>query len=333
MADHEIDSSNAVPDHLVVDRSESYPVPAFTGSPTVTLSVAYPDSSAPTRQADDRPHRCTRRRWYATTYDGNLPDLMRDWIGIDPRAASGGNGTGADTTMTFTLRRHPRRAPTNTAATTTTSPTMRRHLQNRLTDDHPVNGARPPSQLGTFRMTHSTRQRAYPPSPNPGTGNPPVGPALGHRVPLHLNGNDEVVITYLSTENDSLFNSFVAVNAIEVTPAIDTDNDGIPDSGTSTRARTTPASDRCRHRHLTDLQEFHLGTDPDDPDTDGDGFNDDVETHNDVVRVRLRHRLQPLHRQFGWRCGRRRLGSRAGSDPNNAELAARAVPVHRRRIR
>ena len=120
------------------------------------------------------------------------------------------------------------------------------------------------------------------PLTQPGTGNQPsVLPSTIEFLFTVPNDNDPVVITYAAQEQASLFNSFVGVNAIEITTAVDTDGDGIPD-GADLRPNDDDTGLSSDADSLTDLQEFHLGTKLDDPDTDGDGFNDDVETNTGV---------------------------------------------------
>ena len=68
----------------------------------------------------------------------------------------------------------------------------------------------------------------------------------------------------------------------------DADNDGLPDwyenlyPGTLNRSDPTDATKDPDNDGLTNLQEFAKGTDPSNPDTDGDGLKDGVETNTGI---------------------------------------------------
>src|SRR5205085_7761369 len=68
----------------------------------------------------------------------------------------------------------------------------------------------------------------------------------------------------------------------------DSDNDGLPDWYESAHSTVlnpndpTDASKDPDNDGLTNLQEFAAGTDPANPDTDGDGLKDGVETNTGV---------------------------------------------------
>jgi hypothetical protein len=133
--------------------------------------------------------------------------------------------------------------------------------------------------IGRFRMTHGNDNGISPLS-NPGAGNDPdVLPSTIEFLFTVPVDNDPVVITYVAREEAGVFqNSFIAVNAIEVTLAMDTDGDRIPDAA-DLRPDIDDTGLSSDADALTDLEEFHLGTALDDPDTDGDGFDDAVETN------------------------------------------------------
>ena len=275
VADHEKDTNNVDPDQLVVDRAVSYPVPAFTSSPTVTLAVAFPDTTDPrVKQLIGRTD-ALAGGGFASTYVGEHPDLMRDWIGIDSRAGSGGNGAGVDSSMTFTLSGIPAgtyqyRGYHHDVAN------MQSPFELALTD---ANGT--DVSLGAFRMTHGNDNELSPLT-QPGAGNHPSSLPSTIEFLFTSNGTDDIVITYAVDEDEStLFNSFLAVNGIEITTAVDTDNDGIPD-GADLRPNDDDTGLSSDADTLTDLREYHLGTRLEDSDTDHDGFNDDVETNTHV---------------------------------------------------
>ncbi|MGB6220205.1 hypothetical protein [Haloferula sp.] len=267
VANHEVDSSNVLTGQLIVDRSESYSVPAFTGSPTVTLGVAFPDST------DNRVKQLIGRNdGFTANYQGEHANLMRDWIGIDARAASGGNGPGVDTTMAFTLSGLPAgiyqyRGYHHDIA----------NVQAAFAISVNADGVTD-VPIGAFRMTHSS-DNGLSPASNPGSGNQPSDLPSTIEFLFSANGTDDVVISYVVQEQASgVLNSLLGINGIEVTTAVDSDGDGIPDAsdlnpGVSDTGLSSDADS------LTDLEEFHLGTLLNNPDSDNDGLNDDVETN------------------------------------------------------
>lgn len=276
VANHEIDASNAGAGDLIVDRSQSFPVPAFPGHPTVTLTVAYPDLLS----GDPRVKQLIGRGdapgagGGALLYQGEHRKLLRDWIGIDPRAGSGGNGLGVPTSMTFTFTGIPAGVYQYRGYHHDTA-NIQAPFQLYITD-----ASRTAAPIGTFRMTHSNPS-GLSPAGDPGAGNPPSALPSTIEFLFISSGNDPVVVTYSAEERTAFQNSMVGVNGIEITVAVDTDGDGIPDA-----ADLRPAVDDTGLSSdadtLTDQGEYHLGTKLDDPDTDHDGFNDDVESNTGV---------------------------------------------------
>ena len=92
VADHEVD--------LSVDGTKSYPTPAFGAGTQADLTVSFPDSALNTVKQ-------MIGRGSAAAYTGTDPDLARDWIGVDARAANGGNGTDTPTSIVFTVEGLP----------------------------------------------------------------------------------------------------------------------------------------------------------------------------------------------------------------------------------
>lgn len=71
---------------------------AFTGASVTTVTPAWPNTT------DNRVRQSIGRSdGQAGSWTGNNVNLLRDWIGIDSRASSGGNSSGGPTYMTLTL--------------------------------------------------------------------------------------------------------------------------------------------------------------------------------------------------------------------------------------
>jgi hypothetical protein len=263
---HHSDWFNYVATHElagVTDRTEVWTVPAFADA-EVNFTVAYPDTTAATvRQM------IGRSDLQAAAYTGDFPRLMRDWIGIDTRVGSGGNGTATDTTMTFTFAGLP-------------AGTYRYRgyhhdveLQNGQFGLKVTDAGRSNADLGNFRITRSAGATYSLPE------NPEGDPAtLSSTIDLLVvsNGSDPVTITYTGRETANVFTSFVVVNGFELVTDIDSDGDFVPDSADLHPGQDDGTLDDDGDG-LSNLREYHLGTSPTLADTDDDGLSDAVETN------------------------------------------------------
>ena len=162
---------------------------------------------------------------------------MRDWIGIDPVPVVGGNVDRCGHLDDL----HPRRSPGRT------------HQYRGYHHDvaHMESVLRPLGQrgraggtipIGTFRMTHGNDNRLSRPDLPTGTGNQPSALPSTIEFLFTVPATDPMRITYAAGSKPYLFNTFVGVNAIEITTAVDTDGDGIPTAPTCVPTATTPAS-------------------------------------------------------------------------------------------
>lgn len=264
---HHSDWFNYVATHEVngvTDRTEVWTVPAFANA-EVNFTVAYPDTTAATVK-----QMIGRTDVQAAAYTGDSPRLMRDWIGIDTRAGSAGNGTAADTTMTFTFAGLPAGAYRYRGYHHDVE------LQNGQFGLKVTDASRSNADLGKFRMTRSGGT-TYSLPENP-VGDPAT---LSSTIELLVvsNGSDPVTISYSGRETASVFTSFVGVNGFELVTDTDTDGDFVPNS-----ADLHPGQDDGNLDDdgdgLSNLREYHLGTSPTLVDTDGDGLSDAVETNS-----------------------------------------------------
>ena len=267
---HHSDWFNYVATHEVngvTDRTEVWTVPAFANA-AVNFTVAYPDTTAATVK-----QMIGRTDAQATAYIGDSPRLMRDWIGIDTRAASAGNGTAGDTTMTFTFAGLP-------------AGTYRYRgyhhdveLQNGQFGLKVTDASRSDADLGKFRMTRSGGT-TYSLPENP-EGDPAV---LSSTIELLVvsNGIDPITIAYSGRETASVFTSFVAVNGFELVTDTDSDGDFVPNSADLHPGQNDGNLDDDGDG-LSNLREYHLGTSPTLGDTDDDGLSDAVESNTGTV--------------------------------------------------
>jgi hypothetical protein len=120
----------------------------------VNLAVDYTDDSGFVNYPVTVKQMIGRGNSQVGAYNGTLPELMRDWVGIDSRASAGGNGPlgnafGSPTLMTFTLTWLPAgeyqyRAYHHDAAS------IRGHFDLTVTDATRTNAT-----LGSFQMSSS----------------------------------------------------------------------------------------------------------------------------------------------------------------------------------
>lgn len=252
VADHEVD--------LSVDRSEIFNVPAF-GDADVTLTVDFPDTTLNTVKQ-------LIGRGSAAGYDGTDADVARDWIGVDARAAQGGNGTTTPTSIRFTLDGVP--------AGTYLYSSFHHDVTNqsgdfdvRLTDANNADVA-----YDSRTMTASNAGM------NPGAGQTlHVLPSTFNAV-ITSNGTDPIMFTYQGVEGNTVETSLVGINGFDLITAADTDGDGLTDEYEIANGLDQTVADSGDDEDmddLTNLEEFQLGTEPDEADTDSDGANDGAE--------------------------------------------------------
>ena len=252
VADHETD--------LSVDRSEIFNVPAFGGA-NITLTVDFPDTTFNTAKQ-------LIGRASVAGYDGDDPELARDWIGVDTRVIQGGNGLDNPTSIRFTLDGVP-------AGTYLYSSFhhdidgQRGNFDVRLTDANNADVA-----YDSRTMTASTD------GSNPGAGQTlHVLPSTMNAV-VTSNGINPIVITYQGLETNNVVTDFVGINGFDLIPATDTDGDGLTDDYENEHGLDPNVADSGDDEDmddLTNLEEFLIGTKPNDDDTDDDGGKDGAE--------------------------------------------------------
>ncbi|MBN1853134.1 MAG: PEP-CTERM sorting domain-containing protein [Pirellulales bacterium] len=170
---------------------------------TVTLTPTWPDTTANTVQ-----QMIDRGAGNDANYIGTMLDLVTDWIGIDARAASGGNGTSVPTTMDLTLSGLPAGDYYYRAY---------HHDTENQNPDFSITliDANGTTAIGTFEATASTPHANNPNPVNPGFGFGPQFLPSTVVFPFRSNGGD-VVFRYQGTEGANVHESFVLVNGIEI---------------------------------------------------------------------------------------------------------------------
>jgi len=260
---HDQDRQTFIADHetdLSVDRSETYSVPSLGGA-NITLTVDFPDTATNTvKQLIGRAS--------AAEYDGDDADLARDWIGVDTRNLQGGNGPDNPTSIRFTLEDVP--------AGTYLYSSFHHDIAGqqgdfdvRLTDANNADIA-----YDSRTMTASTIGM------NPGAGQTLHALPSTVRAVVTSNGTDPIVVTYQAYETDSVFTSFLGINGFDLVPTVDTDGDGLTDDYEIENGLDHTVADSGDDEDMDDLsnlEEFLIGTEPDEEDTDGDGANDGAE--------------------------------------------------------
>lgn len=191
-ADHETDGS--------VDRTEAYT--AFGAQ--ISLKVSYPEGTPPTvKQLINRADN------FDANYQGEKVSLMRDWIGIDARAVSGGLGTEEFTTMSFTLTGLP------------AGNYQYRSYSHDTEYQHPdfevgITDAAGTRTEGPFTMTASSSATANPTPVNPGFGEGPETLPSTVTILLKSDGTNPLVITYRVKEVTG-YTSVFGVNGFDLT--------------------------------------------------------------------------------------------------------------------
>jgi hypothetical protein len=146
-------------------------------------------------------------------YDGNKPDLITDWIGVDTRTGNGGNGDAPNvTTLTLTLSGLPAGTYDMLSYHHDTG-CVNGEFDVLLSDGNGV------SDVGHFHMTASSYALCnINDSPaNPGPGNDPDVLSSTVRFQLVSNGAEEVSITYSVMGQGSPHSQAWGMNGFELT--------------------------------------------------------------------------------------------------------------------
>ena len=265
--------------YIATDRTESevahtevYPTAAFGGLNEITFAVTFPNPGGGTL-LENALRMIGRGNTAANQFAGLNQRMIRDWIGFDNRTASGGNGDSIESQMLFTFTGLP----------------AGKYL---YVSHHHDLGA----EQGDFSLSVTDANRDNETIfTKSGTSNNDVTVTAGaspSALPSRSNFVFEssgpatpVVIRYSSVEVARAFEGFVVVNGLEITPTLDSDNDGIPDDVETASGVSNPVIADSNldpdNDNLTSLQEYYLGTAFNDEDTDDDGLvdGDEVSTH------------------------------------------------------
>jgi hypothetical protein len=197
---------------------------------TVSFTPTWPDTS------DNRVQQMIdRSAGFDSNYVGNMVDLVTDWIGIDARAGSGGNGTTDPTTLLFTLSD----LPAGEYSYRSYHHDTEYQSGEFIVDLFDANGS---SAIGAFEMTASTPGGNNDNLENPGLGNDPAVLSSTVSFTFWSDGINDVQVQYQAYEiPGNVQQSFLGVNAIEVK--------AIPEPATlALLALGSIGLLRCRHR-------------------------------------------------------------------------------------
>lgn len=265
---------------------------------SVTLTPTWPDTT------DNRVQQMLdRAAANDANWGGSHLDLLTDFIGVDTRTASGGNGdydgsTGSPSALLITLSGVPADEYTLISYHHDTENVHADFLVEISTDQGATFTIIPgPNGDQTFSMTSSSGG-GNPVNPNTQDGT--TSPVSGNPRDLTSTVNhvfdatgDDIVIRYTSYANTAVHKQIFALNGLELSITGDTDSDGMPDIYESVNGldpETNDANDDLDNDGLTNIQEYQGPngtpndgdeTNPNDDDSDNDGLTDgeEVNTH------------------------------------------------------
>lgn len=254
-----------------VDHSEVYPTTAFGGANNIAFTVSFPNPTG-----GFLPNTATRMigrsNAAAAQFAGLNQSMIRDWIGFDNRVASGGNGDSVESQMTFTLTGLPAGKYLYIS---------HHHDLGAEQGDYTVSVTDANRTNETLFTKSGSSNNAITVTPG---SSPSVLPSKSNFVIESSGPATPVIIRYSALEVAEASEGFVAVNGLEITQTIDTDNDGIPDDVESASGVSNPTvadSDLDPDNDgLTSLEEYYVGTNISDDDTDFDGLKDGPEVND-----------------------------------------------------
>lgn len=258
-----------------VNQSQSYPAPGLGDALTeIEVEIDFPLGGG-----NNAPNTVTRAinrsAAQAARYSGRDVDMIRDWIGVDSRAANGGGGTTDPTQMRISLTGLP----------------AGKYLY--LSHHHDVD-----NQNGSFDVlltdANNTNTSVFSKFATSGLQFDVASGETAEALPSTTNmiiessGVDTpVVITYqivepLNNLNETIATqSFIVVNGLEITPVIDSDGDLIPDLVENAidglDSQVADATSDLDQDNLNNLFEYYQNTAIDSSDTDRDDLADGIE--------------------------------------------------------
>ncbi len=238
-------------------------------------------------------------------WQGTKLALMRDFIGSDTRSPGGGDyALLPDGTIPTPGDPTPKPTPLEIQLTGVPAGAYKwRSFHHDVEQIHtafavsfsldsgatftPVPGRFPDPGLIAFRGTASdTTTTPQIPTESQVTGVPPNSNPndLISTVSFALTippGGSPLWVRFTPLTTAGLHGRIFVMNGFELAANADADNDGLPDDYEALNGITNPATDE-EPDGLTNLQEFQLGTMPNDADSDDDGYNDGPETNTAV---------------------------------------------------
>ena len=255
-----------------VDRlNQSYPATFYSSAVSVAVSIGFPDLFDPVAAFEAKQ---LIDRGVLEYPDTDTGELMRDWIGVDSRFASGGNGIDIPTTLRLTLGNLPEGAY---LLRTYHHDTDNQASQFEVT----VTDADSSAEMLTGPFRQTTGRGSNFDEPAAGMGPETLNSTLEQVI--RSNGSDPVVVDFSITETASFI---FAMNGLELEEVVDADGDDIPDAVEIAIWGDTTTSDGTGDQDgdgISDLGELLRNLNPASNDTDGDGLTDDLETDTGAI--------------------------------------------------
>lgn len=253
----------------------------------VTLTPVFATTDRRTQQSLDRPA-ANDNNWRGTQLA-----LLTDFIGVDTRTGSGGNGNYAvgddaanQSPLDFLLEGVPAGTYVYESYHHDNENVWASFLVSYSVDGGttftPVMG---PGENGEFTGTNAATNSGNPVAPTTfqgSTGSIARGLPSATRFGITSTGGS-ITIRYIPVTDTAVHRQIFVCNGFEL--AVDSDGDLLPDAyetANNLMVGTADGATSADSDQLTNLQELSRATDPNDNDTDDDGLDDHLETDTGV---------------------------------------------------